>query len=227
LTTILTPTGVQGLSQPSRAIQVVAGLAFSCALLSDGTAQCWGSDANGQLANGVGVTPTTAASSAFGSGYTSLSAGSSHACARQSSGQAVCWGLNSSDQLSSPAPANTTEHSPRLVTSDGASAVGGIKLIQAGGSTTCLVSSSDDVFCWGNDTFEQRGDGAGTNPSPYPVSLSVTGPARLFHHIDVGATHACATSREGAVACWGDNSYGQIGTAIGNSRVDATWVHGI
>ena len=45
--------------------------------------------------------------------------------------------------------------------------------------------------------------------------------------VAAGGTHTCAVTQTGAVQCWGDNTFGQLGTGDNNSRNAATTVTGL
>ncbi|HVS14811.1 MAG TPA: GH25 family lysozyme [Thermoanaerobaculia bacterium] len=99
-------TPVSGLAGPART--VAAGSSFSCALLEDGTVQCWGSDELGELGSGRPSAPAGEqnASPAAGSAVAGLpgpavllAAAGTHACARLQDGGTSCWGGNDSGQL--------------------------------------------------------------------------------------------------------------------------------
>jgi alpha-tubulin suppressor-like RCC1 family protein len=70
-----------------------------CALLADGSIECWGNDYHGQLGDG----PTfSTASLVTVSGITqaiAVAAGGSHACALLRDGSVQCWGDNICGQL--------------------------------------------------------------------------------------------------------------------------------
>ena len=90
------PTSVQNLSGAAVALSV--GINYTCALISGGSLQCWGSNGYGNLGDGtnhhkylpvdtVGLAQTTA-----------VSAGFYHTCAVDS-GEVKCWGSNISGEL--------------------------------------------------------------------------------------------------------------------------------
>ena len=98
----------------STATSVSAGEYHSCATLADGTAQCWGAAAYGQVGDGT-TADTSSPVSVIGpggygllSGISSVSAGGAdinetndyeHTCALMNDGSAVCWGQNNYGQL--------------------------------------------------------------------------------------------------------------------------------
>jgi alpha-tubulin suppressor-like RCC1 family protein len=99
LTPVLAMAGAQ---------HVAAGAHSTCAVLGDGTVQCWGSNSMYQLGDGTGSTrsrPTPMGiayhpDAAFdGSALIGLSAGEGHVCAIRRYGGVICWGANASGQL--------------------------------------------------------------------------------------------------------------------------------
>jgi alpha-tubulin suppressor-like RCC1 family protein len=90
------PVAVAGLAD---ALLVSAGSGFTCALLRDGTARCWGQNDLGQLGNGgltAAPTPTPVMNVADAR---HLSAGAQHACAVLATGGVSCWGNNRGARL--------------------------------------------------------------------------------------------------------------------------------
>src|SRR4051812_28165376 len=80
------------------AVAVTTGDDFACALLDDGTVQCWGGNDYGQLGNGTttgAMVPTIVPGL---TGVTAIAAGEYHACAVQS-GAVKCWGANFTGQV--------------------------------------------------------------------------------------------------------------------------------
>ena len=87
-----TPVTVAGITG---ATQVAGGEDFTCAVLIDTTAKCWGDDAFGQLGSGS-IAPTSTPVTVSGlTDVSNIAAGRWHACAVQTTGTMKCWGANS------------------------------------------------------------------------------------------------------------------------------------
>jgi alpha-tubulin suppressor-like RCC1 family protein len=193
------PTPVAGLAG-ARAL--AAHWQHACALLTDGTVACWGSNASGQLGDG---TTTNRASPVAVPGLgkvVAVATGLSHTCA-MSAGGVHCWGSNSQGQIGDgTSDATTPVTQPTLV-----QILIDPVAIDAGADHTCVVRVGGQVNCWGQNSSGQLGDGTMSSlPEPFPV----TGLANAAQ-VATGATFSCATTADGAVFCWGDDHYGQLG----------------
>jgi alpha-tubulin suppressor-like RCC1 family protein len=91
------PVEAQGL--PGTPSQLAAGAVSTCALLTDGTAYCWGQNLHGQLGDGSTTNRATASPVAGGLNFSSVFAGGALTCAFTGEGGQYCWGLNQSGQL--------------------------------------------------------------------------------------------------------------------------------
>lgn len=139
--------------------------------------------------------------------FTSVSAGDSHTCGIIS-GDLYCWGLNANGQLGL---GDTTARS--VPTAVATLAGKTVTAVSAGSAHTCAIADAK-VYCWGQGTSGQLGNGA-NNTQYKPVlvtSLSGTPTA-----LSAGGAHTCAIA-DGKVSCWGSNSDGQLGN---NSTTNA------
>jgi alpha-tubulin suppressor-like RCC1 family protein len=181
---------------------VAAGGAHTC-FLTGNEARCWGSNDHGQLASRTSEllirNPFTIS---LDGGVTAIAAGRAHTCALV--GDSVwCWGANGSGQLGdntdfdSPGPV-----SPRLP--QGTRVVS----LSAGGDDTCVITLDRVLWCWGDNTFGQIGDGSKLQQFE-PVKVhDLTDDIR---NVSVGSNFTCAVTSAGKAYCWGRNADGQLG----------------
>jgi len=153
------------------ATQLVAGWGYFCALLSDGTVRCWGSDDLGSLGRGetdgvgaegsrpmpvVGITNATQIS-ASPMGYST--------CARNAEGRVQCWGANTFGQLGlqvSPALVDEAAHP----TPADVALTTEIARVDVGPKSVCALGTNGNVYCWGsNDRGLLARPEAGTSDS--------------------------------------------------------------
>jgi alpha-tubulin suppressor-like RCC1 family protein len=87
--------------------------------------------------------------------------------------------------------------------------VGEVISLAAGASHACAVGADGRLWCWGNGTSGQLGNGSVASHPRDPVEVvSLAGRARK---VAVGMDHTCALLDDGSVWCWGENNFGQLG----------------
>lgn len=181
---------------------ISAGGAHTCAT-SGGQIYCWGSDSNGQLGNGNGVTADQSNPQLVvtGSQMKQVAAGDLHTCGLADDGRVFCWGEGSGGRLGNGA--NTDQPSPVQV-----QGISSAVQLAVGNAHSCALLGSGEVWCWGDDGWGQLGDGGGSADSNVPV-LAGSG----AKHIGANGQHSCLVLEAGgSVRCWGRNSQYQIGT---------------
>ena len=157
--------------------QSSASFYHSCAIALNGRAYCWGSGNNGKLGNGSTASyrvPVAVNTSGVLAGKTikQISAGENHTCAIASDDRAYCWGSNKNGQLGNGSTANSNV--PVAVNMFGALAGKTIKQMSVEFSTSCVVASDNKVYCWGNNSKGQLGNGSTAN-SNVPVAVNTSG----------------------------------------------------
>lgn len=204
------PIPVAGLPEGRRAVSVAAGTNFSCALMDDATAWCWGSNAAGQLGadrttgtSQRSVTPVQVVN--VPEGIVAISAYNQHACIRTSAGAAKCWGWNNNGQIGDGSITN--RNVPTQVIGLGA----GIARISAGGQHSCVVTTAGEARCWGGASGGALGNGVLASSSARRP-ITVTGLQNGVTWIQAGLNGTCATLSDGTSRCWGQAPNGD-GTA--------------
>ena len=101
---------------------------------------------------------------------------------------------------------------------EGFACMGGSRYMSAVFRHTCLAADDGKVWCWGDNTYRQLGDGT-DRPGLHPVLVrGLPGPATRAH---AGYGHTCAVLRSGEAYCWGNNQHGQCGVPPSEPDISA------
>jgi alpha-tubulin suppressor-like RCC1 family protein len=198
------PAPVPGVSG---AVSVVAGFEHACAVTRRGEVWCWGGGTKGQLGDGRRNNRRRATAVPGISDAVEVAVGKAHTCVRRQGGAVLCWGDNEFGQTGADVSRAVSERPvsvPNLRDAAG---------ITAGGAHSCAVRRGGQAVCWGQNQSGQLGNGAGaaelSTSRPTPVAVSGLPDAA---EIVAGQNHSCARKRTGAVVCWGNNDFGQLGS---------------
>jgi alpha-tubulin suppressor-like RCC1 family protein len=187
---------------------VSAGYLHTCAVTTTGATFCWGEDRMGALGNGQRDTNSLYPVQVGGGlSFVAVSAGgvdSGHTCAVTPGGDGYCWGNAMFGRLGDGINGVGAALAPRAVA--GALRFAGLS---AGYDSTCGLLTNGALWCWGDGSFGQLGNGAFSTYSLSPVSVAG---GLSFMAVATGAQHACGIAASGAAYCWG---YGGLG-ALGN-----------
>lgn len=215
---------------------LTAGGSQTCGLTTSGDAYCWGPGAIGNLNASVGsdwtkpvavvlsgqivnstVTGTSTYPAVTGK-FASLTSGGSHVCGITTAKAAYCWGDNSSGQIGTGTIGNPTTVGyplPMAVT-------GGLQFVtlKAGERHTCGITTTNGLYCWGENSDGRLGDGSTINrASPVPVVMSgstVSGAfqpsiTQPFVTVNPRGGHTCGLTSGNRLYCWGRNGNGELG----------------
>jgi hypothetical protein len=197
----------------------VAALAFgfagNCLLRPDGTVACW-------QASNPNYTALAPVQDLAGPA-TGIAVGDD-GCAVRADGAVLCWEMG---QLSA--------HYVQLpVAAVGVTAASGVvcRRFSNGGGFGCFVDSfhghdcawtaAGDLYCWGDNTFGQLGDGTTTLRTGVVKATAAGGPVKSA---SAGNRQTCAVrAADGRLVCWGWNGAGELGTGTGGPRATAAIV---
>ena len=143
------------------------GARHACALLEDGTVQCWGANESGQLGDGSttdGASPVLV--HALPQAVEIHAAGST-TCARLASNTVACWGDNTFHQLANGTTTKSTRPHP-------VQGLMGVFELALGGHSACARLAEGGARCWGGNEAGQLGDGTTVEHDvPMPVRSPV------------------------------------------------------
>jgi alpha-tubulin suppressor-like RCC1 family protein len=180
------------------AVEIAHGLQCTCALMANGTIECWGYNFRGELGDGTtmprdrpvrvrGITDAVAISGT---------------CALRKNGDVACW---------PPVPPL------------GVAGLHNAIAISAIGSLGCAVRKDGRVLCWELEA-RTRERGAPWSARGIPgISDAKTVSVGGDGHVE----HACALRATGEVACWGNSEEGQLGLGLTVIKPSPTEVRGL
>ena len=215
--TVPVPVDTSGVLAGKTLIQITAGGGQACALDSTGAAYCWGYNHYGELgdgstANSTVPVPVDTSGVLAGKTLIQISAAAHGVCALDSAGTAYCWGDNEFGGLGDGSTANSSIPVP--VVAGGVLAGKTLTEISAGGADTCALDTVGNAYCWGRNNSGELGNNT-TTSSTVPVAVDTSGvlAGKTLTQIAVGNGDACALDSVGTAYCWGENYFGELGTA--------------
>jgi len=199
------------------AVSVSAGSNYSCAVLDDGSVKCWGSGKYGQLGGESeydALSPAQFVSVNLKRPAKRISASDGVTCALLDNGSVKCWGNARYVPLSDSAD---LDHSGSV--GDSLGEISGLRELTFGGAKALSVVAghvseaivdTGALMLWGLGV--QGWTHAGVPPDDFAsISAMNMGLGRRVITSDVDAYHACATTDDGALSCWGYAYHGALG----------------
>jgi alpha-tubulin suppressor-like RCC1 family protein len=198
--------------------QIGLGRGFGCALSRSSQVFCWGrNDLNqlGALVSLPGMTKATSVKVTYPQEgpilkVDQLAVGDSHACALHRDEKTVyCWGDNRFGQLGNTSVRGLPE---QVALGSNNLTLKGVREVAVGPDRTCIISSRDEVFCWGNGAHGILGSEKVL--SPYPVRALDANAEALSgaNQIVLGVDHSCIIDTGQKMYCFGINEFGQLGS---------------
>ncbi len=176
-------------------VAIVSGAQHKCALLTDGHVRCWARrNGHGEVGDGTALPRPPPVEVVGIDDAVEIVAAEHHTCVRRRGGAVACWGENQSGELGSP----LLRDQPAPVAVSGVDDATHLALSFA---HSCVLRKTGTIACWGGGEEGQLFDRSLTRSEPWrPVrTVGVTAATGLA----AGATHSCALTADGHVACWG------------------------
>lgn len=141
-----------------------------------------------------------------------IDAGELFTCVALGTGAVRCWGDNEYGQLGLGHTDILGDEPGEMPTPD-LDLGGPVERIALGPEHACALMQDGAVRCWGRNDGGQLGHGntsnCGDEPGEMPPPVVPLGEPAVG--IAAGWRHTCALLASGALNCWGDNTYGQLG----------------
>lgn len=179
-----------------------------CAMLTTGDTECWG--AGPWTTSSVALTPTNIP---FLANAKQVGIGIDHRCLLTTGGGVSCWGGNYSGELGDGTQVDKSTPSQTVGLSSGVS-----KLI-VGGRHSCVITTTNDVRCWGPNGYGQLG--LGTNRPLISTVPETSNQFSAVQNLIVGMNSVCAITTGGASQCVGSNIYSLLNPDVGSNSVVA------
>ena len=227
--------GAGGMPFAARIVDVGLGAYNTCAVVELAPGQggdpgqnevrCWGAwdfgitGAAGQenIGDAMGEAPLPIA--LVNANPLAVTIGHEHACALLEGGKVRCWGADNHAQLAGSTLSANIDFGPGIE----------IEQISAGGYFTCALSTTKQIFCWGDNGEGVAGDPVGgfaEEPATIPLWDDPDEEEEVVE-IAAGYGFVCARLKNSHIRCWGNNEDGQCGVPPSGTPVSPTDPPGI
>ncbi|MFP4187381.1 MAG: InlB B-repeat-containing protein [Acholeplasmataceae bacterium] len=209
------------LDEGETVIMISAGEGHVIALTSADRVLTWGLNGDGQLGDGstddrfepmdIALDPDRFGLQP-GDEIDYVATGDYHTMALSSQGKVFVWGENGSGQIGNDTLDDAEDPVDITTKLDLASGVT-MESIDGGTGFTVLLTSTDQVLTWGQNTYGQLGNDS-DDDSSIPVNITSRFGLALGETIDslvAGNHHVVATTSSNTIYTWGRNHSGQLG----------------
>ena len=196
-------------ADPFTYTSVEVGNSAVCAVTTDGTAVCWGSNRDQYLiasSRELNITTPTKVPLPNNDRFVTLDGGANRTwCGLAISGKVYCWGDHHTGNYWAPTSRTPVEvEFPHAMT---------ITEVHSGYSNGCAINTDAELWCWGD--ILESGSGQ-TEPMRTPVKVAMPNNERVIDFDNGGAS--CAVTDLGNIYCWGhSNGAGQLGIGYVNT----------
>lgn len=187
---------------------ISGGHYHTCGVTTEGKAFCWGYGGHGRLGTGDTVRVVEPTAVAGDLEFTAVSVGEAHTCGLTKAGAVYCWGSNLHGKL------GDGSGEPLSLVPVQIALEGTFSAVSAGYNHSCAVSTSGELYCWGNGVHGRLGNGSFARQTR-PVKVDYD---QKFAGVSAGKEHTCAVTAGKEGLCWGLADFGRLG----NGSMDGT-----
>ena len=214
---IIEPTLMPGLGGTAVAIDIDAGYAHACVILSNLSAMCWGTNAWDNLginSNSLSATPAHVSVIPSGRTIIDITAGHTHTCALLDNASVYCWGDNQRGQIGVGYTSSSIANGA-YAQLDGKQ----VSVLEAGRDSTCVAFTGGGASCWGKNRDGMLGDGTTIDRSS-PTEVQGLGDNDSISSFELSFDTTCIITTENIAICWGDETGNANGASTSPVEVD-------
>lgn len=188
------------------------------AVTSDGKIYAWGENGRGELGDGTLTRRTSPVAvdmsgALSGKSVVAVAASSMLSVALTSDGLVFTWGDNLYGELGAGSSfTSSSSNVPVAVDTSGVLSGKTVASIAAGTLFVAALTTTGEVFTWGNNGRGQLGNGTMFTNSSSPVAVDTSGVLSGKTVVQISANEHClAVTSDGGAYAWGDDGEGQLG----------------
>jgi alpha-tubulin suppressor-like RCC1 family protein len=193
-------------------VSVAAGADHTCGIQQDGSLWCWGFNGSGQVGNGSSGSSVAVPTLIGTAAWIDVAAGGGQTCGIHQDRSMWCWGSNQVGELGDGT--TTDEHSPEQIGAASWTGVFAGNAADIGGLAaynTCGIQVDGSLWCWGDNTFGEVGDGTMTTPRTTPEVVQ-SGTQWVTASVGILSTFGIQTN--GSFWSWGSDNSGNLGNGM-------------
>jgi len=207
-----TPTQVSGLSDVTQ----LGGRGYqTLAVEGNGTVWAWGDNEYGQLGNNSLLSTLVPVQVSTISNPKMVSVGGFFCMALLQDGTVLAWGQDDKGECGNGTYVSGND-GIRMPTE--VSGLTDVVYISCGWDHAMAIKSDGTVWCWGNNSNGELGDGTSANSAVPVQTLGLTN----IVSVSGGDRHSSALDAKGNVYKWGQNGYGDLGNGTSDNGVHSS-----
>ena len=134
----------------------------------------------------------------------SVTVGSAFACALTTDSTLACWGARNFGKIGDDEPASGTQGPPAQVALPPLAQNESVRAVEAGTNHACALTSLHEVYCWGQGTSGELGNGASVSSStPVRVQKPAGLQGKAITKLRLSPSSSSVVTADGDVWSWG------------------------